>query len=184
MAHNAPLEAVTHRTAQAADALVLGVLATQVFLDTYAPAGIRATVAREVLNTFSTSALQQALADPAVHIEMAELQQHALGFVHTVRGATQALVSKHAPGAVQAEVLRLYVQEPLTGRGIGKTLLQAGEAAARRQGATVVWLTPWVHNQRALRFYAAQDYQDLGPTLFCFEGETHENRVLFKALAA
>ena len=184
MPNAAPPEGLTYRRAQPGDALVLGVLATQVFLDTYAPAGIRATVAREVLSTFSTSALLHALADSAAHIEMAELQQHAVGFVHTVLGASQALVTAHAPGAVQAEVLRLYVQEPLTGRGIGKALLQAGEAAARRQGATAVWLTPWVHNHRARGFYAAQGYVDLGPTPFCFEGETHENRVLFKALAA
>lgn len=195
MTHPLPISPVTFRPAQPADALVLGVLATQVFLDTYATAGIRETVAREVLNTFSTAALQQALADPAVHIDMAEVQGHAVGFAHTVRGAAQALVTAHAAtpptahqtlptsGAVQAELLRLYVQEPFTRQGIGKTLLHAAEAAARRQGAHVLWLTPWVHNHRALRFYAAQGYRDLGSTLFRFEGEAHENRVMAKLLA-
>ena len=40
------------RAARAADAPCLGVLATQVFLDTYATGGIRPAVAREVLAAF------------------------------------------------------------------------------------------------------------------------------------
>jgi len=170
------------RPAQRLDAAVLGVLGTQVFLDTYATAGIRAVVAREVLAAFSTLALEQALADPLVDLHLAEVQAHVVGFQHTVFGATHERVRALSPTAVQAELVRLYVQEPFTGCGIGKTLLQASEAAARRRGADVLWLTPYVDNHRALRFYAAQGYRDLGPTTFQMEDETHENRVYCKAL--
>ncbi len=56
----------------------------------------------------------------------------------------------------------------------------AFEAAAA--GASVLWLTPWVHNTRALAFYGRRGYQDHGPIWFRFEGEAHENRVFAKAL--
>jgi GNAT superfamily N-acetyltransferase len=161
---------------------VLGVLATQVFLDTYATAGIRAVLAREVLGTFSTQALQQALADPSADLQLAEVQDHVVGYQHTVLGAAHDRVRAQWPTAVQAELLRLYVQEPFTGCGIGKALLRTSEAAARRRGAHVLWLTPWVHNRRALRFYADQGYRDLGATVFRMEEETHENRVVCKLL--
>lgn len=180
--HRAPPPNLLIRPGQALDAAVLGVLATQVFLDTYATAGIRAVVAREVLAAFSTGALELALGDPLVDLQLAAVQDHVVGFQHTVLGVAHELVRAWSPTAVQAELVRLYVQEPFTGCGIGKALLQASEAAARRRGADVLWLTPYVHNHRALRFYAAQGYRDLGPTTFQMEHETHENRVCCKAL--
>ena len=82
----------------------------------------------------------------------------------------------------QAELLRLYVQEPFTGKHIGSLLLVEAERLAQEGGATVLWLTPWVHNTRALAFYAAQGYADHGRTEFRFEGESHENRLLARCL--
>jgi len=46
---------VTFRPAVAADALCLGVLSTQVFLDTYCTQGIRPELAREVLANHSVA---------------------------------------------------------------------------------------------------------------------------------
>ena len=168
------------RRARPDDALCLGVLATQVFLDTYATEGIRPTVAREVLGAFSTAAFEQALRDPAVVIELAEVAGHLVGFCHVNLGAAQEL----APPGVQAELLRLYVQEPCTGQGLGGVLLAMAEQAAARAGAQVLWLTPWVHNHRALTFYAKHGYADCGPTWYRIEAEQHENRVLARHLAA
>ena len=88
-----------------------------------------------------------------------------------------------APPGNAAELFRLYVQEPFTARGIGSRLLRAAEDSAAERGATVLWLTPWVHNTRALRFYAHHGYADHGPTLFHLDGETHENRVLARVLS-
>lgn len=166
------------RAARADDALCLGVLGLQVFLDTYATAGIRPTVAREVLHTFSTAAMQQALADPAARIEVAELDGHLAGFAHVTLGAREPL----APAGEQAELLRLYVQEPFTGQGVGTRLLHAAESLAVRAGAAVLWLTPWVHNHRAIAFYRARGYADHGLSWYRFEGEAHENRVFARRL--
>jgi diamine N-acetyltransferase len=46
----------------------------------------------------------------------------------------------------------------------------------------VLWLTPWVHNRRALAFHARQGHADHGSTWFRFEDEAHENRVLARIL--
>jgi len=95
-------------------------------------------------------------------------------------GTTHTLVHHPAP----AELDRLYVQEPFTGRGLGRALLQAAEQEAARRGAGLLWLTPWVHNARALHFYAREGYADVGLTWFEFEGERHENRLLTRPLPA
>lgn len=162
------------RPATPADALCLGVLATQVFLDTYAPEGIRPAIANEALNAFSTHAFEQLLARPQTFIVVAEVRQHLVGFAQVSLGTPQALVMSPAP----AELDRLYVQEPFTGRGVGTALIHQAEADAQQRGAHTLWLTPWVGNVRALRFYAKHGYVDLGATWFEMEQERHENRVL------
>jgi diamine N-acetyltransferase len=167
------------RPARREDALCLSVLAMQVFLDTYATQGIRAAIAREVLATYSQAAFERDLADPKASIVVAESGEHLLGFAQLTLGATHAL----APAGVQAELLRLYVQEPFTAKGLGTQLLHEAERLAAAHGVTVLWLTPWVHNHRARAFYARRAYVDHGLTTFTFEGEAHQNRVYARHLA-
>ena len=57
-------EDVTFRVAVDADALCIGGLATQVFLDTYATEGIRPSLARGVLKHLSTSSVSALLSNP------------------------------------------------------------------------------------------------------------------------
>lgn len=169
---------VSLRAAGREDSLCLGVLATQVFLDTYATTGIRPTLAREVLGTFSTAGFAAWLARADTLIHVAEVDGHLVGFAHVTLGAGQ----EQAPAGVQAELLRLYVQEPFTGQGVGRALLRLAEQSAAQAGTTVMWLTPWVHNHRALAFYARHGYADHGSTWFRIEDEAHENRVLARSL--
>ncbi len=169
---------VTLRPAVAADALCLSVLAMQVFLDTYATSGIRTAIAREVLAGCSLASFELALVDTATRLWVAERAGHLVGFAQVTLGAEHPL----APAGEPAELQRLYVQEPFTGRGVGRALLEQAERSAAQAGATVLWLTHWVHNQRALRFYARSGYQDHGLTWFVFEGESHANRVCAKSI--
>ena len=170
----------TLRLATPDDALCLGVLGLQVFLDTYATGGIRPTLAREVLAQFSTDAMRQLIARPNGWLCVAECDGHLVGFAQMGLGVPQQRVQAgHA-----AELERLYVQEPFTRQGIGSALIRRCEDDADAAGADALWLSPWVHNARALAFYAQHGYQDLGATWYAFEAERHENRVLVKPLAA
>jgi len=160
------------------DALCLSVLAMQVFLDTYATDGIRPALASEVLSTYSTAAFQAALADSATRIVVAEQQTHLVGFVQIALGRAAPL----AAGPAQAELVRLYVQEPFTSSGIGTSLLEQAGMVAASEGVAEWWLTVWIHNHRARDFYARRGFRDLGPVAFNLEGESHENRVLIRRL--
>lgn len=167
------LRAATH-----ADALCLGVLATQVFLDTYALMGITETVATEVREAFSTEAFAELLARDSTFITVASCGDALVGFAQTTIGTAQPL----APDGAPAELDRLYVQEPFTHRGIGSHLLGNHETVAATQGAAVLWLTPWAGNARALRFYAKHGYDDHGLVYFHMGQHRVENRVCAKRL--
>jgi ribosomal protein S18 acetylase RimI-like enzyme len=167
------------RLATAVDATSLRVLGTQVFLDTYATDGIRPTLAREALAAFSEEALAAALNDPAVRLTVAERKGHLIGFAHARLGPTQPL----APGGAPAELCHLYVQPRFAGLGVGGALLAVVERQAAAAGCTVLWLTAWRHNERALSFYARHGFRDVGTCWHAFEDERYENRVLAKSIS-
>jgi ribosomal protein S18 acetylase RimI-like enzyme len=167
------------RDATPDDALVIGVLGTQVFLDTYATSGIRALLAREARSHFSTEAIAALLVQPQTRFVLAERAGHLIGFVQLGFGAKQALVA--ADPAV--EVQRLYVQARFNGQGVGKSLIDAAAARAAAAGARALWLTAWVGNVHALTWYRRQGWRELGSTDYLFEDERFENRVFSRPLA-
>ncbi len=167
---------ILHRPAEPADALCLGVLSTQVFLDTYATQGIRAALANEALAQHSVAVYAALLADPEVTIVLAECAGHLVGFAQVRHGVGHALVAEPAA----AELDRLYVQERFAGRGVGRDLLRHAEKAAAARGADTLWLTAWAGNARALQFYPRRGYQDLGMTVYTFEGEDFPNHLFGK----
>ena len=168
------------RPARTDDALCIGVLGTQVFLDTYATEGVRPVLAREALARFSSAEIADLLARPDTRFIVAERDAHLVGFVQVTLGARQPEVA----GSVTAEVARLYVQRRFQGQRLGTRLLHSAQAMAAEAGATRLWLTAWVGNPRAIGFYAAQGWQDVGSTDYVFEGEAFLNRIFVRELAA
>lgn len=152
-------------------------LGTQVFLETYAPGGIDATLARETWAHFAPNEVAALLEDEAVEITIAERDGRAVGFAQLQLGAQ---CPSAAPGPAFVELHRLYVRQSATRQGVGQALLRAGEQRAAALGAACLWLTAWVGNARALAFYRAQGYADIGETAYVFEDEAFENRVFCK----
>lgn len=166
------------RRATSADALCIGVLGIQVFLDTYATHGMRPSLAHEVLQLLSPDIVACRLAEPAKIFIVAEVDGHLVGFAELTAGARHDRVKASAP----AELDRLYVQEPFTGRGLGSALLDESQRMASEGGASALWLTAWTGNERALAFYARRGYEHIGSTYYEFQGERYENRLFVRAL--
>ncbi len=167
------------RPADAADALCLGVLSMQVFLETYAPHGIRPDLAREVLQKHSPEATAAALARADQRLVVAERDGHLLGFAHWRPGAAHDGVQAERP----AELFRLYVLQRFAGTGVGTRLLRAAETAAVEEaGADTMWLTAWAGNERARAFYPRRGYADVGTTAYVIEGIAYENRLFARRL--
>lgn len=169
-------EPIAFRPAVAADAPCLGVLSTQVFLDTYATQGVSPSLAREVLEQHAVAVYEEKLAEPGVTVLVAECAGHLVGLSLVIDGAGHALV----PTPEAAELHRLYVHERFTGRGVGRELLRHAEKAAAARGADMLWLTAWEGNARALQFYPRCGYDDLGGTIYSFGGQDFPNRLFAK----
>jgi diamine N-acetyltransferase len=159
------------------DALCLAVLATQVFLDTYAPHGIRPELAREALTVYSPAALAARLHEPDAEFDVVEREGCLVAFVDVALAGPGP-----APDVEGPEVRRLYVLPSFQRRGLGRSLLRRVESRQAERGAAALWLTAYAGNARALSFYAAQGYADVGRTDYEFEGQRFENRIFVKRL--
>jgi ribosomal protein S18 acetylase RimI-like enzyme len=169
------LRSVEIRPATAGDATVIGALAMQVFLHTYARDGVRPDLAREAINCCGPAHYAQRLAAGAALL-LAEDGDGLLGFAEWDRRTTRA------PGQTQqgCELVRLYVQPTAHRRGLGARLLAAAESDCRAAGAPAMWLTAWAENAHALAFYRSQGYADVGTSEYWFENRCYENRVFVK----
>jgi len=169
---------VEFRPAEPGDRLCIGVLATQVFLDTYATDGLRPDLAREALNNYCPATFDARIRDSANHVLLAERAGHLVAF-------SECCSSPTPPMPVLCDGVQLtslYVQRRWQRLGIGAALVAKAEARAEACGARVLWLTVWVGNSNARAFYAAQGYQDVGSATYAFEEHVYENRIYSKRL--
>lgn len=166
---------IDYRNATPEDALNLSVLATQVFLDTYATNGVSVDLAREVRTVYSPGAFGERLQQPGVEISVATRGGYIVAFLDLDSTTKCPVSSAHG-----LEILRLYVQGPFQRSGVGRHLMSIAERKALEHDAQHVWLTAWSGNTRALAFYTALGYRDVGSTQYLIEGTAHENRVFAK----
>lgn len=128
-----------YRLGASSDALCVGVLATQVFLDTYATEGIRPELAREVLASYSPQAFAGRLAASSAVFVLAEAAGGLVAFaeMHGDSPCPAGVV------ATRVELVRLYVQPSFQRHRIGTSLLSKAEEHARAAGAQALWLSAW-----------------------------------------
>ncbi|MFC5498582.1 GNAT family N-acetyltransferase [Caenimonas terrae] len=173
------MEPVSLRLGRRSDALTVAALSVQVFLDTYATAGVRPDLAREAFREYSEQAFVERLSMSGCRFVLAEAQDALLGF------AEVQCESRKAPGAAPRgfELVRLYVQPQAQRAGVGSALLREAEKIASSAHSPAIWLTVWEENVRALAFYARSGYADVGATDYMFEGKAYGNRVVAKQLS-
>jgi len=64
------------------------------------------------------------------------------------------------------EIVQLYSEQKMIGKGVGAALMEACLDMARRQGKDWVWLGVWEHNHRAITFYQKWGFERFGEHVF------------------
>jgi ribosomal protein S18 acetylase RimI-like enzyme len=161
------------RKARDSDAARIAVLATQVWLHTYATEGISPEIAdytRSELTPDKYLAIQN---DALAHIWVAERGAHLIGFAVLNMG-----VPCPTRASTLAELQTLYVQAHFVGQGVGRQLLTVAEKRAFDLAGLPLWLTVNAHNAQAIGFYMHQGYTKHGVAEFVLGDQRHENLVL------
>ncbi len=162
------------RPAAPEEASRLAVLATQVWLHTYATGGVSPEIAAYVLAELTPARYAESLQDPSVHVLVAAKDESLLGLAVLRHGEPCPTQSPRST----VELQTLYVQEHFIGKGLGASLLHSAETWARDRAQCPLWLTVNARNERAIDFYRRHGYARTGTAYFELGASRHENHVL------
>ncbi len=160
------------RAGRVDDVACIAVLATQVWLHTYAAKGISSEISHYTRTQLTPEKYLSILVDPLARLWVAEQDGCLIGFVVVKFGVPCPVCTP-----AFAELQTLYVQEHFVGQGVGRQLLWAAEEMARSQSDMPLWLTVNAQNTRAFGFYEHHGYTKQGTSDFILGNQRHENHV-------
>jgi GNAT superfamily N-acetyltransferase len=163
---------LTYRIAGPADAPVLERVFRESFTDTfghlYAPDDLQAFLAEADVATW-----QQELADPEMHVMLAEAGGDPAGFARVGPGT---LPIDKLPGSL--ELRQLYVLPMWKGTDVAAALMDWALGKARRLGAPELLLSVYADNHRARRFYERYGFEEVGAFLFMVGAHADDERIM------
>lgn len=179
---NAPTTAFALDTPTIADSAELSAMAQASFCDTFAYRGYPA----DDLAAFLTSAMgpqryAEQIADPAYALRVARnLSNEIIGFIKV--GPNDLPIVPGDAGAVVRELHQLYLMPAAKGTGLAQQLMDWAMAWARQEHATALYLSVYVENDRAQRFYAKHGFVEVGKNPFMVGNTLDDDRVWRRAL--
>lgn len=151
---------IAYRDAGVADAAMLSVLSRRAFGETFGHL-YRAEDLATFLARLDEAGWQGELVDPRFRVRVAEEDGVAIGFAKLGPPGLPVEVR-----AASAELRQLYVLAPWHGSGVAATLMAWTIAAARDAGAAELYLSVFVDNARARRFYERHGFERVGTYAF------------------
>jgi len=109
-------------------------------------------------NIFAPELIRSEIAGSSVTYLLAECESELMAYAKLVE--TPEPVNLSAGRVI--ELVRLYVRDGESGKGIGSAMLAAVEKRAREAGYSGIWLRVWEKNEAAIRFYERHDFQLVG----------------------
>ncbi len=151
---------IAYRDATPADAAALAAIGTRTFVATFGHLYSPANLATFLEN--HTVASWQTILSGGAAVRLAEADGAAVGYARL--GPLTFEVERH--GRVGVQLYQLYVDPDHHGSGVAAALLDWAFATARAQGAADLWLSVYVDNPRARRFYAKAGFVEVMPYTF------------------
>lgn len=163
---------MSERDAVPADAAAIRALFRASFTETfghlYAPHDLAAFFAPQ-----TEAAWAAEIAQGDIRFRVAEEAGRVIGFAKL-----QPVKLPVAPQGPAAELGSLYVDAAHHGRGVAARLMDWAVATARREGAREMFLSVYVDNLRAKRFYERYGFVDIGRYDFPVGSQIDEDRLM------
>lgn len=126
--------------------------------------------------SFSIKSLTAKLKDPNNVFWIALVDDLPVGYAKLLKHSP----SKFIHDSKVSELQRIYVLNDFLNRKIGHILQDALFEEVKRIGSNHLWLSVYVDNPKAIRFYKRYDYTHLGNHFFNIEKESFEFLVMDK----
>ncbi|MEH3040681.1 MAG: GNAT family N-acetyltransferase [Sphingomonas paucimobilis] len=166
----------TLRDATVADAPLLVTIGTETFTDTfghlYQPDDLAAFLAK-----FTVAAWEEELSDPRFHVVLAMAGDAAVGYAKLGPPSLP-----FEPTGVAIELRQFYLRKAAQGTGLAATMMEHMLAKARAAHADELFLSVFVDNHRARRFYERYGFERVGTYDFMVGNHRDEDDVMRVAL--
>ncbi len=124
--------------------------------------------------SFSKAHIEAQLAEPSTIFLLAYEDCKAVGYVML------RVSKKPMPviGPKPVELVRLYIEEEIIGKGYGSALMNSCLKEAKKNGRRTIWLGVWEKNLRAIRFYEKWGYTKLGTKEFVLGSDLQNDHIM------
>lgn len=167
---------ITYRDGTPDDAETLDRLFDTSFCDTFAHL-YRPEDLDAFLSSFGVADWQAQLRDPAFAVRIAETNGEPVGYIKL--GPLKLPVETNGRAMLLDQ---LYVLKEHHGTGIARELMEWGFDEARRRGVEAIYLTVYIDNHRARRFYDRYGFEDVGRYAFMVGEQADEDIIMRKPL--
>lgn len=166
----------SYRNAIPSDAAALDRIFDTSFCDTFAHL-YRPEDLHEFLTSFGIADWERQLSDPAFAFRIAESGGAPVGYVKL--GPMKLPIEREAKALLLDQ---LYVLKEHHGTGIARELMDWAIDEARRRGAGELFLTVYIDNHRARRFYDRYGFEAVGRYDFMVGSHADEDIIMRKRL--
>lgn len=168
---------IAYRDAAVEDAATLDRIFNTSFCDTFAHLYDLEDL-HTFLSSFGVSDWEEHLRDPVFAFRIAEADGEPVGYLK-LRPLERLPVETDRPAILLDQ---LYILKPYHGVGIAHGLMDWALTQARRQGAEEMYLTVYVENHRARRFYDRYGFEAVGRYDFMVGNHADEDIIMRKRL--
>lgn len=127
-------------------------------------------------HTFSVSNLLKELEDPKVLYYLAFVDELPVAYIKLVLDAKNENVKSNSVCLLE----RIYVLNEFIPKKIGHQLLAFAEEKTKELEKDTLWLSVYIKNERAIRFYQKNQFINIGYYDFLVNGIVYENHVFSK----
>ncbi|MBD8680023.1 GNAT family N-acetyltransferase [Sphingomonas sp. CFBP 13720] len=164
------------RPAVPTDAATLSAIGAATFVETfghlYAPADLDAFLRNHTVERWVDE-----LADPRFAVLLAMAGDEAAGFAKL---GPPSLPVTHGPRSI--ELRQFYIRSPWHGTGLAVAMITQVLVTARARGADELYLSVFIDNPRARRFYERHGFERVGRYVFMVGDHEDEDDIMRLAL--
>ncbi|WP_353777896.1 GNAT family N-acetyltransferase [Winogradskyella sp. 3972H.M.0a.05] len=131
-----------------------------------------------VKTAFSVSKTRDDINDPNTIFYIISVDELPVGYVKLVLGTTHKSVSSEN----NCQLERIYILNDFIPLKLGHQLMDYIEEKVKEMQLNTIWLSVYIENKRAIRFYQKNGYQEVGISTFLVNGKGFENLVFSKQI--
>ncbi len=172
------MSGIRFRNAAARDAAALASLGRRTFTESFGHLYTRDNLAAFLLN-HAEERWAEELADPELSVRVAEADGEFVGYAKL-----SPPTLPFEPRGPSLELRQFYLLKPWHGRGVSQELMRWVIEEARSRGAEDLYLSVFVDNHRARRFYERSGFEIIGTCAFMVGSHADEDHIMRLKLGA